>query len=116
MTETQKFTQADWQRFPDTWRGSISGAKMGTEITLVFDETEEIGKGPVLHTHPYTETFIVIEGYGRYQVGDQVIDAKAGDVLIGPPDVPHRFSNLGPGRLRTVDIHHSPDWIQKDLE
>lgn len=116
MVTTQRFTQTDWQRFPDTWRGSLTGDRMGTEITLVFYETEEIGKGPVLHTHPYAETFIVIEGHGRYQVGDAVIDAKVGDVLIGPPNVPHKFSNLGPGRLRTVDIHHSPEWIQHDLE
>ncbi|MFD1794386.1 cupin domain-containing protein [Paracoccus aurantiacus] len=116
MVKTQHFTQSEWERFPETWRGSLTGERMGTEITLAFYETDEIGKGPVLHTHPYPETFIVLDGNGRYQVGDQMIDAVAGDVLIGPPDVPHKFWNLGPGRLRTVDVHHSPVWIQDDLE
>ena len=27
-----------------------------------------------------------------------------------------RQTNLGPGRLQTVDIHHSPRWIQTDLD
>ena len=38
------------------------------------------------------------------------------EVLLGPAGVPHRFVNLGPGRLQTLDIHHSPRWIQTDIE
>jgi RimJ/RimL family protein N-acetyltransferase len=30
--------------------------------------------------------------------------------------LPHRFINLGPGRLQTLDIHLSPRWIQTNLE
>ena len=82
----------------------------------MFYETDEIGKGPVLHVHPYAETFIVIEGRARYQIGDAVIEAEAGEILTGPAEVPHKFTNLGPGRLRTIDIHHSPEWIQTNLE
>jgi mannose-6-phosphate isomerase-like protein (cupin superfamily) len=45
-----------------------------------------------------------------------VIEASAGEVVLGPVAVPHRFENLGPGRLQTIDIHHSPEWIQTDLD
>lgn len=24
--------------------------------------------------------------------------------------------HMGPGRLQTIDIHHSPRWVQTDLE
>lgn len=82
----------------------------------MFYETDEIGKGPVLHVHPYAETFIVIEGRAHYQIGDAVIEAEAGEILTGPAEVPHKFTNLGPGRLRTIDIHHSLEWIQTNLE
>ncbi len=82
----------------------------------MFYETDEIGKGPVLHVHPYAETFIVIEGRAHYQIGDAVIEAEAGEILTGRAEVPHKFTNLGPGRLRTIDIHHSPEWIQTNLE
>ena len=116
MVKTRKFTPDDWQRSPGIWRGSLSGGAMGSDHSLVFYETDEIGKGPVLHLHPYAETFIIIEGRARYQIGDSIMDAGAGDILTAPAEVPHKFTNLGPGRLRTVDIHHSPDWVQTDLE
>ena len=51
-----------------------------------------------------------------YTIGDQVRTAHAGDILVGPADVPHAFRNLGPGRLRTLDIHMNDRWIQEDLE
>ena len=82
----------------------------------MFYEAGEIGKGAVLHLHPYAETFIVIEGRAHYKIGDAVIEAEAGEILTGPAEVPHKFTNLGPGRLRTIDIHHSPEWIQTNLE
>jgi len=75
-----------------------------------------IGVGPRLHVHPYDETFVVIQGRARFFVGDAAIEASAGEVVLGPAGVPHKFGNLGPGRLQTIDIHHSPQWIQTDLE
>lgn len=74
------------------------------------------GEGPGLHVHPYDETFIVISGRARFFVGEEVIEAGTGEVVLGPAGIPHRFENIGPGRLETIDIHHSPNWIQTDLE
>ena len=31
------------------------------------------------------------------------------------PPIPHGYQNLGPGRLDSLDIHLSPEWIQFDL-
>jgi mannose-6-phosphate isomerase-like protein (cupin superfamily) len=74
------------------------------------------GRGPVLHTHPYVETVIVQEGRGRITVGDQERDLTAGDIVIIPPETPHRFVNTGTGPLRQIDIHGSARFIQTDLE
>lgn len=98
------------------WRGVVEGLAMGGELTVLAYGTDKIGEGPRLHVHPYDETFIVIEGRGRFFVGDTTIDAGQGDVVFGPAGVPHRFENLGPGRLQTIDIHHSPEWIQTNLD
>ena len=89
---------------------------MGGAVTVLAYGTDKIGEGPRLHVHPYDETFIVIEGRARFFVGNVTLDAAQGDVVLGPRGVPHRFENLGPGRLQTIDIHHSPKWIQTDLE
>ncbi len=86
-----------------------------TDATVLFYGTDDIGKGPAWHIHPYDEIFIIRQGRARYKIGDTVIEAEAGGILIGPKNVPHKFENIGPGRLDTVDIHASPEWIQTDL-
>jgi mannose-6-phosphate isomerase-like protein (cupin superfamily) len=98
------------------WRGSIQGLAMGGQNTVLAYGTDTVGAGPRLHVHPYDETFIIIEGRARFFVGDTTLDAGKGEVVFGPAGVPHRFENLGPGRLQTIDIHHSPTWIQTDLD
>lgn len=101
---------------PGPWRGSVNGETVGGPVTILAYGTDTPGEGPRLHVHPYDETFIVTEGRARFFVGDTVTDAEAGQVVLGPKGVPHRFENIGPGRLQTIDIHHSPRWIQTDLE
>ena len=98
------------------WRGSVEGIALGGQVTVLAYGTDTVGAGPRLHVHPYDETFIVVEGHARFFVGDTTLDAGAGEIVFGPAGVPHRFENLGPGRLQTVDIHHSPRWIQTDLD
>lgn len=98
------------------WRGSCSGESLGGPVTVLAYGTDTPGQGPRLHVHPYDETFVVITGSARFFVGDEVVEAVAGDVVLGPAGVPHRFENIGPGRLQTIDIHHSPRWIQTDLD
>ena len=98
------------------WRGSVAGLDLNGPVTVLAYGTDEIGVGPRLHVHPYDETFVVIQGRARFFVGDAAIEASAGEVVLGPANVPHKFENLGPGRLQTIDIHHSPQWIQTDLE
>jgi len=98
------------------WRGSIDGLALGAQVTVLAYGTEEVGVGPRLHVHPYDETFVIVQGRARFFVGDTVLEASAGEVVLGPAGLPHRFENLGPGRLQTIDIHHSPQWIQTDLD
>ena len=88
---------------------------MQTNITLIRYATDVVGEGPTLHVHPYDEIFTILEGRARFTVGDKTMDAAAGDVVMGPANIPHRYQNLGPGRLDSLDIHLSPEWIQYNL-
>jgi len=63
------------------------------------------GEGPGLHHHPYAETFIVQEGQATFTVGDDTIEARAGDIVVAPANVPHAFVNSGTDVLRSVNIH-----------
>ena len=105
----------EWQRSGEALRGLFRGKDHHTKVTFIRYVTEEVGAGPTLHVHPYDEIFTIQEGRARFTVGDQVIDAEAGDVLIGPANIPHGYQNLGPGRLDSLDIHLSPEWIQYDI-
>lgn len=63
------------------------------------------GKGPRLHTHAYDEVFVILEGTATFRVGKETVEVRAGDVVIGPANVPHGFTNTGTDILRQVDIH-----------
>ena len=63
------------------------------------------GAGPRLHRHPYAEVFVVESGEARFQLGDEAMVVRGGEVVVGPANVPHGFTNTGPGQLRLTAIH-----------
>src|SRR5260370_9750196 len=75
----------------------------GAHVCLIFVD-EEPGGGPRLHRHGYEEIFIVLEGQATYTVGSDTVQARAGQVLIVQPGVPHKFVNSGGARLSRIDI------------
>ena len=108
--------RSDWAVHDEQWRGRFEGKDIGTDVTVLFFSRDEVGSGPVLHVHPYDEVFIVRQGRAQFTIGDSEIEAEAGQILLAPANVPHKFKNLGPGRLETTDIHLSARFIQTDLE
>jgi mannose-6-phosphate isomerase-like protein (cupin superfamily) len=73
------------------------------------------GRGPSLHRHPYDEIVLIQEGHGTFTIGDEQLEAGAGDLVIVPANQPHAFVNTGDGPLRQIDIHVSPhfstEWL-----
>lgn len=108
--------RAEWAERPDAWKGEFEGMRFGTNVSVVFYTTDEVGCGPRLHRHAYDEVFIVREGRALFTVGERQIEAVAGQIVFGPAGVPHKFVNLGPGRLETTDIHVTGTIAQEDLE
>ena len=106
----------DWANEPGRWHGRISGADLGGPVSILFFSSDRPGAGPPLHWHPYDEVFIVREGRALFTVGDEKIEASEGDILMGPAGVPHKFKNLGPGRLETTDIHLSDHFEQVEVD
>ena len=113
--EPARVSASEWQNPGQKFRGLLEGKGLNTNITLLRYVTDVVGEGPTLHVHPYDEIFTITEGRARFTVGDKVIDAEAGDVVLGPANIPHGYQNLGPGRLDSLDIHLSPEWIQFNL-
>lgn len=65
------------------------------------------GGGVELHTHPYPETFVLLEGSGRWTAGDDVIDLEPDHILAVPEDTPHGFRNTGAQSLLVVSVHEA---------
>lgn len=93
----------------------FEGRSSGAEISF-FAVDNAPGEGPRLHVHPYAETWIVKSGAAQLTAGDQNLDVGRNDVVVIPPETPHKFVNLGPGRLEMVCIHASGVIVQVDLE
>jgi mannose-6-phosphate isomerase-like protein (cupin superfamily) len=106
----------DWAAEANRWVGRVEGKDIGTNVTILFFSSDRIGSGPPLHVHTYDEVFIVREGRARFTIGDETFDAEAGQILFGPANIPHKFENLGPGRLETTDIHLSDHFAQIEVE
>jgi mannose-6-phosphate isomerase-like protein (cupin superfamily) len=74
------------------------------------------GGGPRLHKHSYAEIIIIQEGRGTFTVGPTTLEAMAGQIVIIPPDSPHKFLNSGVGPLRQIDLHLSKQIITEWLD
>ena len=85
----------------------FEGYRYGDVNASFFLVESPPGGGAVLHTHPYEEIFITLEGEATFTVGEATIEAKAGHIVVAPANVPHKFVNSGTGLLRQVDIHPS---------
>jgi mannose-6-phosphate isomerase-like protein (cupin superfamily) len=86
-----------------------------TEVSFIWVDMQP-GGTIRLHTHPYKEIFIVQEGVSTFVVGESTIDAHAGQIIIVPAEVPHKFTNTGSTPLRQIDIHVSKQFITAWLE
>jgi mannose-6-phosphate isomerase-like protein (cupin superfamily) len=95
--------------------GNLKGEDHGTTISVILDRSEP-GHGPRLHKHPYDETWVVIAGNLTFQAGDQQLEAGPGDIVIIPPETPHKFTNRGPRPANLVCIHANQTFVTKWLE
>lgn len=99
--------QTDWLDTPSIFRGEWQGGASGAGICIIADRIDAVGGGPRLHTHPYVETFIVRLGRGLFTVGEQQIVAEQGQIVVVPANVPHKFTNPGPGPFEKISIHEA---------
>jgi len=97
---------------------TFEGYRYGDANVSFFLTDAPPGSGPKLHKHPYEEVFVVQEGSVTFTVGDATIEATAGQIVIAPAGVPHKFVNSGTGRARHIDIHTSrrmvTEWLEED--
>jgi mannose-6-phosphate isomerase-like protein (cupin superfamily) len=93
------------------------GKRHESEVSF-FLEYVLPGHGPALHRHPYSETFIVLEGEITFTLGREQVVAGPGDMAVAPTLTPHKFINSGDGPARSVNIHAAAEmeteWLDED--
>jgi mannose-6-phosphate isomerase-like protein (cupin superfamily) len=94
---------------------TFEGEPYGSGVSF-FLVNNEPGTGPDLHRHPYPETWIVRSGKARITADGVDIEAGPGDIMVVSAETPHKFKNIGDGRLEIICIHASPRIIQDELE
>jgi quercetin dioxygenase-like cupin family protein len=98
----------------DTGRArQFLGEGYGSSVSFYVVNGKE-GDGPGPHTHPYDETFVVLDGGATFTVDGLEVEASAGTVIVVPAGGVHAFT-IGPAGMRSVNIHPRPRMEQKDL-
>jgi mannose-6-phosphate isomerase-like protein (cupin superfamily)/rhodanese-related sulfurtransferase len=91
--------------------------RAGVDISMFVTRTPP-GRAVELHVHPYAETFLLLEGRGRWTRGDDVVELEPEDMIVVPPDTPHGFRNVGDVALLVVSVHERgtlrQTWLGED--
>ena len=95
---------------------AFEGKPFGSDVSMFIIDYRQPGDGPVLHKHPYPETWLVRDGKAKFTVAEETIEAESGDIVVCAAETPHKFENAGPGHLGIICVHPSPEFIQVDLE
>jgi mannose-6-phosphate isomerase-like protein (cupin superfamily) len=100
-------------RFENTFE--FEGAQHQADVSFIWVDMPP-GDAIRLHQHAYQEIFIVQEGQATFVIGPETLTLQAGQIVVVPADMPHKFWNSGQGRLRQIDIHLSKSIKTRWLE
>ena len=107
-TDAPRFTQIDLADIAFSPTAALwEGRKHAGTDTSIFIVRTPPGGFVNLHTHPYSETFVVLRGRGRWTAGDQVTEPEPDSIVVVPPETLHGFRNIGDEPLLVVSVHES---------
>ena len=99
----------------EAFRGGASyqtlvGDDAGSTPVRLGIQTSPPGYRTPLHSHPYMEVLMVLEGQGDAWIegSDDTVEIKPGMTLVFPAHVRHQFRAIGTVPLKTIGVHTSP--------
>ena len=96
----------------------FEGAEHGGVAVSIFLVDAPPAAGPALHVHPYDEVFVVQQGEATFMLAGETLVVRAGELVIAPAGVAHRFENTGAERLRLTSVspsaRASTEWLAAD--
>lgn len=98
------------------WSEYLEGGQYGVNLSYIHLSTTRVNVGPPLHTHPYPEMVMILQGRAEFTLGAQKMEGHAGQTIIIPANIAHAFRTLGPGRYESIAHHVSPEFVSDLLE
>ena len=81
-----------------TARGSTPRVLLRSEQSgghvSVIETAPAPGVAPPLHQHRFDETFYVMKGELTFQLREEILRARPGELVFAPRGVPHTYANL----------------------
>lgn len=108
-------TSRDTLLLPRSLTARFDGSDHHADVSLFWVDSPA-GKGPDFHWHPYTETWVVLQGVACIEAGDDDLQAEPGHIVTVPAETIHRFRARGPENLQMLCIHASPTIIQEFVD
>jgi mannose-6-phosphate isomerase-like protein (cupin superfamily) len=92
---------------------TVVGDQQGSTPVRLGIQTSPPGYRTPLHSHPYMEALMILEGAGEAWIegSDDLIALAPGMTLVFPANVRHQFRTLGRRPLKTLGVHASPHRI-----
>ncbi|MCB2180911.1 MAG: cupin domain-containing protein [Desulfobulbaceae bacterium] len=74
------------------------GDTQSNNLAITWVEIQS-GHNQQPHSHAPEQAYVIVSGVGRMQVGDEVSDVHAGDLVFIPSNVIHSMENIGTEKL-----------------
>ena len=77
-------------RYPNVM---LRGEQSGGRVSVIENVMPDGAAGPPLHSHAFDEAFYVLDGELLFKVDQDLVTARAGELVFAPGGVPHTFTN-----------------------
>jgi mannose-6-phosphate isomerase-like protein (cupin superfamily) len=82
----------------------LRGEESDGRVSIMDNVVPADAKGPFLHTHDFDEAFYVVAGEITFQLGDELIAARAGELAFARGGAAHTFANRSGEAARFVIV------------
>jgi mannose-6-phosphate isomerase-like protein (cupin superfamily) len=83
---------------------ALRGEQTDGAISVIENTVPAQWDGPLLHHHDFDELFWVLEGELTFQLGDELLTRRAGELAFAPRGVHHTFAHRGDAAARTLIV------------
>jgi quercetin dioxygenase-like cupin family protein len=102
MTSTRVY---GWSNLPrEKVRDGVSRTAFRGDNALMVMNWLEPGMEKKPHSHPFEQLAYVVSGRVRFEIGDDVVEVGAGQVVRIPPDVVHCGEAIGDEVALNLDV------------